>query len=64
MNSASATGGSIADQIKQSVENVSENSSFQIKMTVFLLLVSFFAGLQYASSNLYYMNPFFSCKGI
>jgi hypothetical protein len=55
---------SIADQIKQSVENVSQKNSFQNKITVFLLLVSFLFGLQYSSSNLYYMNPVFSCRGI
>jgi hypothetical protein len=62
-SSDSATGGSIAEQIKQPVENVSNRGSFQVKITVFLMLVGFFTSLQYFSSNLYYMNPVFSCRG-
>jgi hypothetical protein len=63
-NSFSTVSVSIAEQIRESIQKVSNNGNYQKKLIIYFLLTAFFTNLPIISSNLFYMNPAFSCLGM
>lgn len=54
----------INHQIKLAVEKVSENSIYQKKLVVFLMVLSLFVSLSTIGTPFFYMNPIFECEGL
>jgi hypothetical protein len=63
-NSYSVVSISIPEKIRESIQMVSNNGDYQKNLIIYFLLTAFFTNLPIISSNLFYMNPAFSCQGM